>query len=436
MRYYVTAKARYVLAIWPLRDSAAEGLDKIVRKWAKLFEGLRKGFVSAALRSSPSIGGLGYGNLTDVANVEYTVPHAKRLLKGDELVRTAERIALQDDVSRLFALKGLPSEPLRMLDANEYVAMMDKRTPLMLRNTFTSLGRLSIQLHQLDSDSPFMLRRTDAGLKHFPVKLLRGELLELLDDVYRAEWANKNLEGEAVHALQKVKLATGSANTPWIKRPGLFNQRARLFAILAQTNNIDCTFNRNRLCCNNASGLSNQCPRCQAPMDNPAHVLNMCPVNYPLMKVRHDAVLRVLANHLKLAHPDASISVDSTAERSVSGSRLRPDVIQVGLKGNFRSAILDVKCPFPFRENDEGTFVHRSDARNLRKYANLAKGYKTKHGSCFLGTIIVPSAGPIPEATRLVLKAIGFSDRAATRTLREMSIALTRANVKFSRKSS
>ena len=146
----------------------------------------------------------------------------------------------------------------------------------------------------------------------------------------------------------------------------------------------------------------------------PAHVLNMCPVNYPLMKVRHDAVLRVLANHLKLAHPDASISVDSTAERSVSGSRLRPGVIQVGLKGNFRSAILDVKCPFPFRENDEGTFVHRSDARNLEKYANLAKGHKTKHGSCFLGTIIVPSAGPIPEATRRVLKTIGFSDRAAT----------------------
>ena len=57
----------------------------------------------------------------------------KRLLKGDELVRNAERIALQDDVSRLCALKGLPSESLRMLDSNEYVAMMDKHTSLRFR---------------------------------------------------------------------------------------------------------------------------------------------------------------------------------------------------------------------------------------------------------------------------------------------------------------
>ena len=160
----------------------------------------------------------------------------------------------------------------------------------------------------------------------------------------------------------------------------------------------------------------------------------MCKVNYPLMTVRLNAVLRVLASHLKKVNPKASITIDSTAGRDISGSRLRPDIIQVGLKGNHKSAILDVKCPFPFRENDKGSFVDRCDARNLEKYANLAQRHKGKYGSCFLGSIIVPSVGPIPKATLSALKSVGFSDREATKTLREMSIALVRANVKFNRR--
>ena len=36
---------------------------------------------------------------------------------------------------------------------------MDKRTPPMLRNTFSLLRRADIEFHQLDTDSPIMLRR-------------------------------------------------------------------------------------------------------------------------------------------------------------------------------------------------------------------------------------------------------------------------------------
>ena len=100
------------------------------------------------------------------------------------------------------------------------------------------------------------------------------------------------------------------------------------------------------------------------------------------------------------------------------------------VKGSFAS--LDVKCPFPSLTTTKA-FVERCDARNLEKYANLAKGYETKYGSCFLGTIIVPSVGPMPKATFSALRSVGFSEREATKTLREMSIALVRANVKFSR---
>ena len=436
LRSFITAKARYVLSIWPLRAAAAEGLDKVVRKWAKLFEGLRKGFVTGALRSSRDIGGLGYGNLASTASLEYAVPFVKRLIKGDKLVQNAEKVALQEEASRLRILQGLSVEPMKVLVSNEFVGMMDKRTPPMLRNTFSLLRRADIEFHQLDTDFPIMLRRSESGLKYFPLKSLRSELNELLDADYRNEWQSKILEGEPIDAFRNVPLAPASANGTWMKRPGLFSERARTQAMLAVTNNIDCTFNRNRLCSNNASGLSNACPRCHAQMDNPAHVLNMCPVNYPLMSARHDAVVRVAVNHLKRVNPSASIAVDSTVERSVSGSRLRPDVVQVGLKGKFKSVILDVKCPFPFRETAAGTFVDRSNARNLAKYANLAKGYESKYGSCLLGTIIVPSVGPIPKVTFLVLKAAGFSDREATRTLREMSIALVRASAKFSRMSS
>ena len=78
-------------------------------------------------------------------------------------------------------------------------------------------------------------------------------------------------------------------------------------------------------------------------------------------------------------------------------------------------------------------FVVRKDEPNIAKYADLATAHAAKHGSCFLGTVIIPSAGPIPKHSFLVLKEVGFSDQKATKALREMDIARTRAFPKFTR---
>ena len=73
-----------------------------------------------------------------------------------------------------------------------------------------------------------------------------------------------------------------------------------------------------------------------------------------------------MVRELEKLNPTAPVSVDKVADPSLIGSMLRPDAIQVGLKGRVQSAILDVKCPFPTLYAEQAdSFTERSDERNL-----------------------------------------------------------------------
>jgi hypothetical protein len=112
------------------------------------------------------------------------------------------------------------------------------------------------------------------------------------------------------------------------------------------------------------------------------------------------------------------------------GTTQRPDIILV--KGS-RVAILDVKCPFPRRERNGESFDAFSDRMNIEKYDVIRSDYRVRYPNATLGTLIIPSAGPIPKRSYLVLLEAGLSKRGALKALLRMSTALIRANAALAR---
>ncbi len=312
--------------------------------------------------------------------------------------------------------------------------MHDEDTPLWCRDTFAMLTRLNVSIDGLDTESPSLQwKDTDGVTKNLRSKDLRGRLQMELNEEYRADWARMKLEGSNVKAYEGIELAPSSANGTHIRYPGLFSKQARFDAMLAWSNNIPCAYNASRLAGTLGSSLPGSCVLCGDPLENPFHVLNHCEKRLHLYRLRHDAAQNALVREIKKLLPEASVSVDIRADRSVDDTERRPDIVVTGLSGKLKSFILDVKIPFPSAPNAGGTFVTRTDGPNIAKYADLATAHAAKHGSCFLGTVMIPSAGPIPKHSFLVLKEVGFSEQKATKALREMDIARSRALPKFTR---
>jgi hypothetical protein len=77
--------------------------------------------------------------------------------------------------------------------------------------------------------------------------------------------------------------------------------------------------------------------------------------------------------------------------------------------------------------------VDKSNLANQLKYEQIARNYRNKYGNCSVGTVVVPSVGPIPRLSFNALCAIGFKEKEAVKVLREMSIAVMRKNLLFAK---
>ena len=71
-----------------------------------------------------------------------------------------------------------------------------------------------------------------------------------------------------------------------------------------------------------------------------------------------------------------------------------------------------------------------ADKRNLEKYQGLAEAYRAKYGHCELATVIIPSVGAVPALSLDAVRRV-LPPRRAVSTLRDMAVAVARANVKF-----
>jgi hypothetical protein len=144
-----------------------------------------------------------------------------------------------------------------------------------------------------------------------------------------------------------------------------------------------------------------------------------------LYRERHDAVLKVLRMALRsLRGPQAfdEVRIDVTCP-SMGGS-LRPDVqcYKPGI-----AVIWDVKVPWP-RDN----FLELTHKANFEKYEHLSNRVRSNYPDTTLDTIIVPSAGPMPQYTHDALSKV-LGKKLASKTLCNMSGAVARLNYKLRR---
>jgi hypothetical protein len=250
--------------------------------------------------------------------------------------------------------------------------------------------------------------------------------MDKMKESHRREWTEMKLEGEVAEANASRPLAPNGCQAVWLSAPSCVNDRERNHAIRCQTNNINCEYNQKRWHFSD----DDSCSRCNPKkVGSTSHVLNSCESRLPFYGLRHDAGLKVLAESLsRLKY--AQVIVDSTPHTGANkaGTTQRPDIILTRFK---RVTILDVKCPWPSRPDNRGPYDVRVDNDNRAKYEHIAEMYRGQGFEVYLQTVIIPSAGPIPEISSKALCTAGLSPSAATKTLKQMSIATTRANFKL-----
>lgn len=152
------------------------------------------------------------------------------------------------------------------------------------------------------------------------------------------------------------------------------------------------------------NNLSPLCRRCGKENETPCHVLNMCPMNMPMVTKRHNAVLNALVDHIgKAPVSDRQVLVDQ--QYPGCGSIQRVDLV---VQDPSRKTIdlVDIKCTY----ETSGCF-DQARRRNEEKYrdqcdriAAINPGYTVR-----LDTICVGSLGAWDTANEPVLRRLGFN---------------------------
>jgi hypothetical protein len=306
----------------------------------------------------------------------------------------------------------------------DFADLMDEGTPRDISEPVRLFASMKLVLLDLDSDSPHAQK--EDGDKAISSAKVRALLMDKMNETHLREWTEMKLEGEVAEANASRPLAPNGCQAVWLTAPSCVNDRERNHAIRCQTNNINCEYNQKRWHFSN----DDSCSRCgPSKVGSTSHVLNSCDSRLPFYGLRHDAGLMVLAESLKRIK-NAQVVVDSTPHVGVntSGTTQRPDIVLTRFK---RVVILDLKCPYPSRPDHRGPYDVRVDNDNRVKYEHIAAMYRHKGFDVTLRTVIIPSTGPIPEISFNALCSAGLSPSAATKTLKQMSIATTRANFKL-----
>jgi Reverse transcriptase (RNA-dependent DNA polymerase) len=425
--HYIIPKVLYTLQIWHLSPAAREKIDLANRRVAKGIEGITKRFCTAALRSPIFAAGLGYPDLVGAAPIQFAMPYLRRLLKGDCQIQGMEMTRLLEEINRCRRNDERPPlvapSSLSMKDVKGWLDVGS--SPRDLFEPVSLLASLDLVLLGLNSPCPYAQVATEDSSMKLPT--IRAALMQQLDEEHLLDWSLMKLEGEVAEANVNVQRAPASCQCPWLSHPAAFSPFVRRFAILCSTNNISCATNHVRWKFHNDP----LCTRCSGKnvQESTSHVLNRCKSRLPLYLDRHNAALKELTR--AFAKKDCSLLIDSTPHLDVnrSGTTLRPDLI---ITQAMRAAILDVKCPFPTRRRDGRSYAERTDLANRTKYHDISSEYERKYPSATsLGTVIIPTAGPVPDITRSALVSAGLTRSEACLTIRRMSVAMVRANAKL-----
>jgi hypothetical protein len=429
---FVLPKVNYTLSCWTLKASQLASLDKVQRKLAKAFEGLRASICNAAVHANKPLGGLGYMDMAHAQLIAYVPAYLRRLFLADREVQGAERCALMSECLRLSSEDASARE--LWASPELLVSKMDKFTPSDLA---CGLYGLSLVPGLSFAGSPYVVRSLGLVLASDPDQSLPflvaksvALLKEAVGRLEREAWAGMEYQGAPLRALDRITLAPRAAQSPHMTRPRCFSSGERRFQFLSQCNGF--ANNRNLYSWNLSP--TDKCRRCPTHIDTTLHTFNNCLPRLHLATDRHNAVHDVLKKELAAVYPAGDgfdQRSDVCPDSEFSPSSLRPDETIVADFRNKRNGdsfalIVDVKCPFP-----QDGFIFKSDLKNQIKYHALAEQYKAKLGRATVLTLILPSTGPTPMFSLNVLLAAGVGKRRVCKVLREMSIAVTKANYAF-----
>jgi hypothetical protein len=422
-----------------------EKLDLVIRKYVKNFEQLRRSHCNAQVHAPKALGGFGVSSLHDSAPVAYAPAYLRRLFLADLQVRSAERAAFFDECIRLsMELEVDPNLLLRSPAA--FVLAMDTKVPSDIQVAWKCFGDthgLSFEGSVRDTRSFRLCFNPTANPPKAPMdlpKTIIAVVTRMKQNVLanqRQAWANLTLQGSTMKALQGLELAP-KAPPPHVAHPSNFSISERRFAILCQSNNINCRENLKSW----SLAPGKECALCGDAVENTAHVLNVCRERMPLITLRHNAALAVLSRAVDKLYPSPAYEHFTDAQPLDFPTQYRPDevIIQRPSRPNVRNGvaiIADMKTPYPATKHlgstPPSTFVHHTHQENVSKYdVPIREQFEQLLGSASLHTVIIPSTGPVPRFTHDALQAMGFPTRSIPRLIRDMSTAAIKANYKLS----
>jgi hypothetical protein len=375
------------------------------------------------------------------AIISYVPAYLRRLFLADIEVQQAERYALMTECLRLSSEEHSKEEILH--SPALFAKLADKLTP---RDLVTGMHGLSLVPGLAFRGTPVSVDSLELVL---PMRLKTGlpqrinHAIVLLKDaivgLQRKAWTAMKLQGASMRALEGIELAPRAAQSPHMQRPRLFPIQVRKFAILLQSNNINCRTNLYLW----KLAPTAACPLCAHSTETVLHILNNCPNRMHLTLGRHDAIHDVLKPVRRKKWPEADgfkhLS-DTRPDSLYSSSSLRPDEIAVmasrrkrdgslksdGTPNSNFAEICDVKSPFP-----QSGFLFKVDLANVVKYDPIRRQYAKKLGRATVSTLIIPSTGPTPMVSYTTLRKAGCDGRSVSKVLREMNIAVTKANFAF-----
>ena len=109
------------------------------------------------------------------------------------------------------------------------------------------------------------------------------------------------------------------------------------------------------------------CRKCQYNSETQYHVFCTCPANMSLIRFRHNSILDIIYDAIKLTNTDRKILKDKRCE--ISQTQLRVD-LHVVLQSRFSKQIhlINIKTPYDTTES-----FKRVNEENIKKYSDLKK---------------------------------------------------------------
>ena len=378
----------------PRNPAKMTHLEAVIRDFIRKVTFSNRNCPTAYMYTEKSMGGIGLLPVTEEYCIQSIVQAFKMLVAEHnalahiaemELIKTAE-----NSTNLSSALDWLNAGSQRNPNSSWWhrvrYAIGHLASACQICVTFTPVPDINIKVRH--TPEPSNITHKEVIISRENKQNLTHALHDLLRRANLFNWRKMKRHGECSMALALSPLV----NTAIFNRLSLYAWR---FIHRARTNCLptrDAPENENK-----------SCRRCDYHNESLQHVLCHCPANMHLVRNRHNAILRLIAEALSKL-PDIECVFDQQCK--LSDRNLRPD-IQVTCDSAKAFYIIDVKTPY-----DTVTNFDNAASRNMQHYKELQSDIRSALSGwrVHIYTVIVGALGSWAPANDSVLKELGLRD--------------------------